>query len=64
MTDLERTVAGLRFQAYPGTVWLNATEVSGSLREELLARSSEAALTAIKVFNDPLTQFKLKPSSC
>lgn len=30
----------------------------GSLREELLRKSREAALSAIRVFNDPLVQFK------
>lgn len=29
-----------------------------SLRGELLAKSREAALSAVKVFNDPLIQFK------
>jgi hypothetical protein len=30
----------------------------GSVRGELIAKSREAALSAIRVFNDPLTQFK------
>ena len=30
----------------------------GSLKAELLKKSQEAALAAIKVFNDPLVQFK------
>src|ERR1700685_1833137 len=30
----------------------------GSVRAELIGKSREAALSAIRVFNDPMTQFK------
>jgi len=30
----------------------------GSVRAELIAKSKEATLAAIKIFNDPLTKFK------
>lgn len=30
----------------------------GSIKAELVAKSREAALSAIRVFNDPMTKFK------
>jgi Protein of unknown function (DUF3644) len=30
----------------------------GSIRAELISKSREAALSAIRIFNDPMTQFK------